>query len=400
MPALLINANMKTRASVIGEEKLPKGVFVFISIVLLLLAGVNNSCAISQYSENARIVLPATVRIIAGDRMGSGVVVDKAGLVLTSNHVIGDNNIAEVFFVAGMKYQGRLLLTDAGKDLALIRLEGSRVQFPCANLGNSRESDDLQTGDVVEIIGFPAFTGSDAPAVTLGQISGFPRIESVQFIQTCAPVYPGNSGGPVINRFGEVIGIVNGKYTNVSDRCATFATAVSEAESMIAEANGQGRLNQVSSQALTDTAVTTQSVCPNVGCRAPAFTLYSVEGKPYSMQSLKGKKSILIFPVDNYLADTRFLQCIAKVYSAWPRGQLEIALVIPQGKSGALPARVDINGIQFPVLQDLNGEITRLYNAGAYPAFYFVDAYGVIKIKRVAAVDLCYEEIDALLRLY
>jgi len=368
-------------------------------LMILLSSGLMNSCAVVQYSENARKVLPATVRIMAGDSLGSGVVVGKAGLVLTSNHVVAHGKIVEVLFVNGTKYQGRSLLTDAGKDLALIQLEGGGIQVSCANLGSSVESDGLQIGDYLEIIGYPAFTGLDAPAVTGGQISGFPRIESVQFIQTCAPVYPGNSGGPVINRFAEVIGIVNGKFTNLSDRCASFATAISEAEGLIAQANGQG-FNPGRGKDSMNVTVVTQSVCPNVGCRAPDFTLSSIDGKPYSLQSLKGKKSILIFMGDNYFPDTRFLQCVAKVYEAWPRGQLEIVLVIPWGKSGDLAEPVKASRIKLPVLPDANGEITKLYKAVGFPSFYFINAYGVIKIKRMAAVDLCYEEIDALLRLY
>jgi S1-C subfamily serine protease len=380
---------------VIAGEKLPKSIPAFLLIAILLLTGLGNSCSFVQYSDNARKVLPAAVRITAGDSLGSGVVVGKAGLVLTSNHVVAGSKIAEVFFINGTRYPGRLLLTDADKDLALIQLEGSGVQFPCASLGSSVESDGLQTGDNLEIIGYPAFTGSDGPVVTSGRISGFPRIESVQFIQTCAPVYPGNSGGPVINRFGEVIGIVNGKYTNASDRCATFATAISEADSMIAEADGRARDHDS-----INGPVITQTICPNVSCRAPDFTLSSTEGKQYTLQSIKGKKSILIFTGENYSSIPRSLECLTKLYGLWPRGQLEVIMVVKQKSNGGAADWVKANGIKFPVLEDVNGEMAGLYGAGAFPAFYFLNAYGEIKIKRAAAVDLCYEEIDTLLRLY
>ena len=374
-------------------KPLQKTVAVYFLTTVLLFAGLSNSCAIVQYSDNARKVLPAAVRIIAGDSLGSGVVVGKSGLVLTSNHVMAGSKIAEVFFINGTMSPGRLLLTDADKDLALIQLEGSGVQFPCASLGSSVESDRLQTGDNLEIIGYPAFTGSDGPVVTSGRISGFPGIESVQFIQTCALVYPGNSGGPVINRFGEVIGIVNGKYTNASDRCATFATAISEADSMIAEANGRGRGHDS-----INGPVITQTICPNVGCRAPDFTLSSTEGKQYTLQSIKGKKSILIFTGENYSSIPRSLECLTKLYGLWPRGQLEIILVVRQKNDSGAADWAKTNGIKFPVLPDANGEMAGLYGAGSFPAFYFLNAYGEIKIKRAAAVD--YEEIDALLRLY
>ena len=384
----------------IVDVKLPKGVPVLFLIAVLLLAVLSNSCAIAQYSGTARKVLPATVRIVAGDSLGSGVVVGKEGLVLTSSHVMAGSKIAEVFFVDGAKYRGKTLFNDADKDLALIQLEGGGVQFPSANLGNPVESDGLQTGDNLEIIGYPAYTDSEAPMVTHGQISGFPRIESVQFIQTCAPVYPGNSGGPVINRFGEVIGIVNGKYSNLADRCATFATAISEAESLIAQANGRGQIDRGRDKDSTGKPMVTLTVCPNVGCRAPDFTLSSIDGKPYSVQSLKGKKSILIFTGENYSSMSRSLECLKKLYGSWPRGQLEIILVVAQKNNSDAAGWAKANGIKYPVLPDANGEITRLYNAGAFPAFYFVNAYGDIKIKRAAAVDLCYREIDALLRLY
>jgi len=374
-----------------------KVVFIFSLVTALSIAGLSGSCANVQYSENARKILPATVRIIAGENMGSGVVVGKSGLVLTSNHVIADSKLVEVFFVNGTKYQGQALLNDAVKDLALIQLQASGAQFPYANLGSSVESDGLQTGDNLEIIGYPAYTGSDAPVVSNGRISGFPRIQSVQFIQTCASVYPGNSGGPVINRFGEVIGIVNGKYTNISDRCATFATAISEADDLIARVHDRGLLNTGADK---HQPAVTQSVCPNVGCKAPDFTLSALNGQPATLQSLKGRKVVLIFSGDDYLADTRLVECVAKVYEAWPRGQLEAMLVIPRGNNSDLADWVKANGIKFPVLLDPNGEITNLYNAAGFPAFYFINAYGDIKIKRADALGLCYEEIDALLRLY
>ena len=377
-----------------------KNVCRYFWIAVLLLAGVNSACAVSQYSGNAQKVLPATVRIIAGDSLGSGVVVGKAGLVLTSNHVMAGSKTAEVFFADGARYLGQLLLNDARKDLALIQVEGAGIQLPCANLGNSQESDDLQIGDYLEIIGYPAFTGSEAPAVTGGQISGFPGIESVRYIQTCASVYPGNSGGPVINRYGEVIGIVNGKYTDASDRCATFATAINEAESLITQANGKGQLNQGPGKSSTSVTGQAYTECPNVGCRAPGFTLVSISGESYAMQTLKGKKSILIFTGGDYTAMSRSLECLSRLYAAWPRAQLEMLLVARQGKNDELVGWARSNGIKFPVLADPGGEITRVYGVESFPAYYFVNAYGDIRIKRTSAADLCYAEMDALLRLY
>jgi hypothetical protein len=154
----------------------------------------------------------------------------------------------------------------------------------------------------------------------------------------------------LINRFGEVIGIVNGKYTDASDRCATFATAISEAENLIAQANNPGRLDQGRDRDSTGKPMVTQAVCPNVGCRAPDFTLSSIDGKSLSMQSLKGKKSILIFTGADYSLLSRSQECLTKLYGSWPRGQLEILLVVRQKDTGDPAGWVKANGIKFPVL--------------------------------------------------
>jgi peroxiredoxin len=374
------------------KRSLRNEAILYLFAAVFLLSGLSNSCTIVQYSESVRQVLPATVRIIAGDSMGSGVVVGKSGLVLTSNHVIADNKIAEVFFIDGTRYQGRSILTDAGKDLALIQLEGSGVQFPCANLGSSVESDGLQIGDNLEIIGYPAFTGSDAPAVTSGLISGFPSIESVQFIQTCAVVYPGNSGGPVVNRFGEVIGIVNGKYSNVTGRCATFATAIDEASA--GNAAGSPVVAPSTAQQMVP------RTCPNVGCVAPAFTLNELDGKQVSLDSFKGRKVLLVFAGTSCAGCSQLMQCISQVYDAWPRDQLEVLVVVSGESDGGIREWASASGVKGRVLPDPAGQLAGLYKPSGLPATYFINRYGEIKIKREGTLDNCAAGIDALLKLY
>ena len=345
-------------------------------------------------------MLPATVRIIAGDSMGSGVVVEKSGLVLTSNHVIADNKIAEVFFIDGTKYQGRSVLTDAGKDLALIQLEGNGVQFPCANLGSSVESDGLQIGDNLEIIGYPAFTGSDAPAVTSGLISGFPSIESVQFIQTCAVVYPGNSGGPVINRFGEVIGIVNGKYSNVTGRCATFATAIDEAAGLIKLVDRPGdAVGSLASAPSAPQSVVSRT-CPNVGCVAPAFNLQGLDGKQVFPDAFKGRKVLLVFAGTSCPGCSQLMQCVSQVYDAWPRDQLEVLVVVSGESDSLIREWASASGVKCKVLPDPTGQVAGLYKPASLPAIYFINTYGEIKIKRDGSWDNCASGIDMLLKLY
>jgi serine protease Do len=143
-----------------------------------------------------------------GTALGSGVVVDGAGYILTNNHVVDKADRIQVKFFGDVnQYDAKLVGTDVPTDLAVIRVEGKRNLTP-AKIGNS---DAVQVGDWAMAIGSPL--GFDA-TVTAGIISAkertMPDDSSMQFqhfLQTDAAINPGNSGGPLLNMRGEVIGI-------------------------------------------------------------------------------------------------------------------------------------------------------------------------------------------------
>jgi hypothetical protein len=94
------------------------------------------------------------------------------------------------------------------------------------------------------------------------------------------------------------------------------------------------------------------------------------------------------------------IQCVSKIYDAWPREQLEV-LVIASGESeAAVREWVTANGIKGRVLLDKERKAADLYGPSALPAVYFIDTYGLIKIKRTELRGNCEAEIDTLLRLY
>ena len=139
--------------------------------------------------------------------LGSGVVVDKAGYVLTNNHVVDKADRIQVKFAGDpTQYEAKVVGVDATTDLAVIRVEGKKNVIP-AKIGNS---DAVQVGDWAVAIGSPF--GFQA-TVTTGIISAKERDipgETTQFqhfLQTDAAINPGNSGGPLLNIRGEVIGI-------------------------------------------------------------------------------------------------------------------------------------------------------------------------------------------------
>jgi serine protease Do len=142
-----------------------------------------------------------------GQALGSGVVVDPAGYILTNNHVVeGADRIQVKFLNDPAEYDAKVVGTDAPTDLAVIRVEGKKSVVP-AKIGNS---DAVGVGDWAVAIGSPF--GFQA-TVTAGIISAKERDipgDSTQFqhfLQTDAAINPGNSGGPLLNIRGEVIGI-------------------------------------------------------------------------------------------------------------------------------------------------------------------------------------------------
>src|SRR5712692_1838850 len=137
--------------------------------------------------------------------LGSGVIVDKSGYILTNNHVVEQATKIQVQLNGeSTRYTAKLIGTDEETDLAVIRIDAHR-ELPVAKLGNS---DGVQVGDWVLAIGSPF--GLQA-TVTAGIISAKDRggigQQFQRFLQTDAAINPGNSGGPLVDLAGEVIGI-------------------------------------------------------------------------------------------------------------------------------------------------------------------------------------------------
>lgn len=137
--------------------------------------------------------------------LGSGVILDKAGYILTNNHVIDEATKIQVQLNGDTnKYTAKVIGTDEESDLAVIKIDAGK-ELPCAKLGNS---DGVQVGDWVLAIGSPF--GLNA-TVTAGIISAKDRggmgHQFQRFLQTDAAINPGNSGGPLVDMAGQVIGI-------------------------------------------------------------------------------------------------------------------------------------------------------------------------------------------------
>ncbi|MGB5210405.1 MAG: trypsin-like peptidase domain-containing protein [Gammaproteobacteria bacterium] len=198
----------------------------FVAVYLFpdLLPGRANGPAPSSYASAVVSTAPAVVNLIsaargieqtagpgpeaiasaAGESLGSGVIIDPAGYVITNDHVIAGAFAIDVVLTDGRVAPAGLVGTDPDTDLALLKIELDGL--PRIRLGRS---DTLQVGDVVLAIGNPFSIGQ---TVTQGIVSGTRRGQLglspfENFIQTDAAINLGNSGGALVNAGGELVGI-------------------------------------------------------------------------------------------------------------------------------------------------------------------------------------------------
>jgi Do/DeqQ family serine protease len=138
--------------------------------------------------------------------LGSGVIVDAGGLVVTNNHVIDGADQVKITLADKREFPVDVVLKDPRTDLAVLRVKDGKERFPVLEFSNS---DELQVGDVVLAVGNPFGVGQ---TVTHGIISGVARtqvgVSDYQFfIQTDAAINPGNSGGALVDMAGRMVGI-------------------------------------------------------------------------------------------------------------------------------------------------------------------------------------------------
>src|SRR5262245_14694762 len=185
--------------------------------------------------------------------LGSGVIVDPAGTVLTNAHVVERATEIEAVTADGKKYKAKVAGVDRRTDLAVLKLQGGGP-FPAATLG---DSDRIKVGDWVLAIGSPFGLQQ---TVTAGIISAKGRSIGQgpfdDFLQTDAAINPGNSGGPLVNMSGEVVGINSAILSRSGGNVGIgFAIPVNMAKRIYTELAAKGKVTRgwlgVSIQPLT-----------------------------------------------------------------------------------------------------------------------------------------------------
>ena len=158
----------------------------------------SSGLSIADVTENA---LPSVTHIVTGTGSGTGFIVNESGLVVTNKHIVDGSTQVSVRMAEGSEYQGRVTQQHPTMDLAYVSIDSSQTFTPIA-VG---DSDEVRVGAEVIAIGFPlgSALGSE-PTVSVGIISA----KRDDTLQTDASLNPGNSGGPLLNMFGQVIGVV------------------------------------------------------------------------------------------------------------------------------------------------------------------------------------------------
>jgi Do/DeqQ family serine protease len=234
--------------------------------------------------------------------LGSGVIVDAGGLVVTNNHVIEGASEIKVSLADKREFDAEIVLKDPRSDLAVLRLLEVKERFPAIDLG---DSDALQVGDIVLAIGNPFGVGQ---TVTHGIVSAVARtqvgITDYQFfIQTDAAINPGNSGGALVDLSGRLVGVNTAIFSRSGgSQGIGFAVPVNMVRVVATSAkNGGGSVQRpwlgAKLQAMTG------EIAENLGLKRPTGALVAsvVANSPGARAGLK--TGDVIVSIDNQTVD-------------------------------------------------------------------------------------------------
>lgn len=190
---------------------------------------------------------------------GSGVIIEKSGIIVTNYHVIEGARTVTVRLTDGSEYAASLIGYDSPSDLAVIKINAQGKELTVASLGCSA---DLEVGEDVVALGNPL--GSLGGTLTTGIISAKDRVIEVDgnemvLLQTNAAINPGNSGGGLFNMAGQLIGVVNAKISQTGIEGLGFAIPIDVAYTVIDDLVKYGYVRGVVSSGLTVLDVTAQN---------------------------------------------------------------------------------------------------------------------------------------------
>lgn len=166
------------------------------------------ACAIAR-GENPPAPDPEAMAKRESTRVGAGIVATREGLIVTNHHVVDDCSVISVVDTRRQRFTAKLVASDAEHDLALLKAATTFDETAAFRMDAA-----VQAGESVTVVGYPlaSILGSSEPNVSFGYVSATAGVRGDRSrFQISAPVHKGNSGGPILDQSGNVIGIVSAK---------------------------------------------------------------------------------------------------------------------------------------------------------------------------------------------
>ncbi len=238
--------------------------------------------------------------------VGSGFVIDTEGHILTNDHVVADAKKVEVVMGSGKKYTAKVIGRDPQLDVALIKIE-PREELAPVKLGNSAEA---KVGQWVLAMGNPFGLENN---VTVGVISGKGRelaeAPFVDFLQTDAAIYPGNSGGPLIDLDGTAIGI---NTAVVPGTQLGFSVPINKVKEILPQLKRSGRVTR-GYIGIEMGAVAPDQVPEQAAADKGARVVKVREGGPAAKAGIKNKDIIVAFDGKSVVNPNDLAKLVARV---------------------------------------------------------------------------------------
>jgi serine protease Do len=310
--------------------------------------------AIGSFADIAENILPSVVNIIITNasstrEFGSGFIVSKDGFIVTNNHVIDEASDISVTLNDDQKFKAKIISVDKKTDLALLKIENDK-DLKFVKFGDSTKT---RIGDWVLVVGNPYGLGL---SVSTGIISAKSRSlnngKLEEFIQTDAAINNGNSGGPMFNMNGEVIGISSSIISPSGGNIGIgFAIPSSNAEPIIKQLKDQGEVIRgwigISVQNVNNEIAENFNVEKNRG----AFVTEVTKDGPAEQAG--------IFPTDIILkiddVEINEMKILPKIISSYPIGKISKFTILRNGGTKILNVKIakmqedEFKKIDFPL---------------------------------------------------
>lgn len=234
-------------------------------------------------SEIIKKAKPATVYIETTQNAGSGMIIDVDGYILTNAHVVSGDTIVSVKLSDGRVLSASVIGRDEIIDLAILKVGGNN--FPKINLG---DSDLVIQGDEVFTLGYPFGLEGDV-SFKEGTISRKLIDEGLTYLETSAEIHPGNSGGPLVNKYGEVVGVNTANIGNTIKGISVgetikLAIPINDAKVILSELKNGRQVLQPKLAVVTETLPPP----PKPTCVGNLSELQRIGNGTYSLYSLYG----------------------------------------------------------------------------------------------------------------